>query len=51
VAQRQLEVPDKNLNVSNEGQGMFLGRLNKIYGNKERAPTGKYDTNVGYIVE
>ena len=51
VAQKQLEVPDKNLNVSNEGQGMFLGRLNKIYGNKQRAPTGKYDSNVGYIVE
>ncbi len=51
VAQKQLEVPDKNLNLSSEAQGMFMGRLNKIYGNKERVPSGNYDSNVGYIVE
>jgi len=51
VAQRQLEVPDKNLNLSSERQGMFMGRLNKIYGNREHVPNGNYDSNVGYIVE
>jgi pilus assembly protein CpaC len=51
VAQKQLEMPDKNLNLSSERQGMFMGRLTKIYGNKGHVPNGNYDSNVGYIVE
>ncbi|MDE2384158.1 MAG: type II and III secretion system protein family protein [Alphaproteobacteria bacterium] len=51
VAQKQLEVPDKNLNIATDGQTLLMGRLNKIYGNKDRAPNGNYGGNVGYIVE
>ena len=51
VAQRQLETPDKNLNIANDAQTIMMGRLNKVYGSKGTQPRGSYGGNVGYIVE
>lgn len=51
VAQRRLETPDKNLNEANDAQSILLGRLNRVYGSKEKQPQGTYGGNVGYIVE
>jgi pilus assembly protein CpaC len=51
VAQRQLETPDKNLNEASDRQTILLGRLNKVYGTRDRRPRGNYSGNVGYVVE
>ncbi len=51
VAQKQLETPDKNLNIATDRQTNLLGRLNKVYGKGTATPSGSYSGNVGYIVE
>jgi pilus assembly protein CpaC len=51
VAQQQLITPDKNLAPANDKQAVFLGRMNKLYGKAGSAPQGKYQGNVGFIVE
>ncbi len=51
VAQKQLETPDKNLNVASDRQTNLLGRLNKVYGKGSKPITGSYSGNVGFIVE
>ncbi len=51
VAQKQLEVPDKNLNIATDRQTILMGRLTKVYGKGRKSPNGSYSGNVGYIVE
>ena len=51
VAQKQLESPDKNMNIASDRQTNLLGRLNKVYGKGTVPVTGSYSGNVGYIVE
>ena len=51
VAQKELEAPDKNFNVATDAQTILMGRLNRVYGSKEKQPRGTYGGNVGYIVE
>ena len=51
VAQKQLEVPDKNLVIATDRQTILMDRLNKVYGPKGKVPNGKYSGKVGYIVE
>ena len=51
VAQKQLEVPDKNFNPATDRQTLLMGRLNKTYGSNGSVPQGSYQGNVGYIVE
>ena len=51
VAQRQLELPDKNLNIATDSQTILMDRLNKLYGPKGKITNGKYSGKVGYIVE
>jgi pilus assembly protein CpaC len=51
AAQKELETPDKNFNVANDAQTIMLGRLNRVYGAKDKQPTGAYGGSVGYIVE
>ena len=51
VAQKQLEMPDKNLNIATDRQTILMDRLNKLYGPKGKIPNGKYTGKVGYIVE
>ena len=51
VAQKQLEVPDKNLNLATDTQTILMDRLTKIYGPKGKISNGKYTGKVGYIVE
>jgi pilus assembly protein CpaC len=50
TAQGQLTSPDKNFNPATEAQTILFGRLNKVYGGGD-APQGKYNGNVGFIVE
>ncbi|MFD2259421.1 type II and III secretion system protein family protein [Chelativorans composti] len=50
VARNELSKPDDNFNVPDDTNGMFLGRVNKIYGNRQaKLPEGRYHGVVGYI--
>ncbi len=52
VAQQQLTTPDKNFEPSTERQALFFGQLNKKYSSSaNKSPQGKYNGNVGFIVE
>jgi pilus assembly protein CpaC len=51
VATAKLNTPDKNFNPATERQSLFFGKLHKTYGTNGRAPAGKYNGNVGFIVE
>jgi pilus assembly protein CpaC len=50
TTQAKLTSPDKGFAPATDRQGMFFGRLNKVYGSGE-APQGAYNGNVGFIVE
>ncbi|MBA8899243.1 pilus assembly protein CpaC [Phyllobacterium sp. P30BS-XVII] len=50
VARTALARPDDNLNPADDASGMFLGKVNRVYGTKAAAaPTGRYEGVVGYI--
>ncbi|MBX3531800.1 MAG: type II and III secretion system protein family protein [Rhizobiaceae bacterium] len=50
VARAALAKPDDNFNPASDGAGMFLGRVNRVYGTmKTRKPEGRYHGVVGYI--
>lgn len=50
VARQRLAKPDDNFNPPSDGAGMFLGRVNRVYGTMktDRKP-GRYHGVVGYI--
>jgi pilus assembly protein CpaC len=50
VARNELAKPDDNFNAPSDGAGMFLGRVNRVYGTMQTdlAP-GRYHGVVGYI--
>jgi len=50
TARNQLAKPDDNFNAASDGAGMFLGRVNRVYGTmKTDLPDGRYHGVVGYI--
>jgi pilus assembly protein CpaC len=50
TARRDLAKPDDNFNAASDGAGMFLGRVNRVYGTmKTDRPDGRYHGVVGYI--
>lgn len=50
VARNELARPDDNFNAASDGAGMFLGRVNRVYGTmKSDKPNGRYHGVVGYI--
>lgn len=50
VARTALAKPDDNFNAASDGAGMFLGRVNRVYGTmKTDKPDGRYHGMVGYI--
>ncbi|SDO37614.1 pilus assembly protein CpaC [Phyllobacterium sp. OV277] len=50
VARNALARPDDNLNLASDAAGMFLGKVNRVYGtNASAAPAGRYEGVVGYI--
>ena len=50
VARNQLSKPDDNFNPPSDGAGIFLGRVNRVYGTmKTDLPNGRYHGVVGYI--
>jgi pilus assembly protein CpaC len=51
VAQHRLKSPDKNFNPATERQSLFFGKLHKNFNTKGKAPAGKYNGSVGFIVE
>ncbi len=50
TTQAKLTSPDKGFNPPTDRQGIFFGRLNKVYGSGD-TPQGTYNGNVGFIVE
>lgn len=50
VARNELARPDDNFNPASDGAGMFLGRVNRVYGTMQtNLPNGRYHGVVGYI--
>jgi pilus assembly protein CpaC len=50
VARAALAKPDDNFNPASDGAGMFLGRVNRVYGTmKTDLPNGRYHGVVGFI--
>jgi pilus assembly protein CpaC len=50
TARTALAKPDDNFNAASDGAGMFLGRVNRVYGTmKTDLPNGRYHGVVGYI--
>jgi pilus assembly protein CpaC len=50
VARTALAKPDDNFNAASDGAGMFLGRVNRVYGiMKTDRPAGRYHGMVGFI--
>jgi pilus assembly protein CpaC len=50
VARQALARPDDNFNAAADGAGVFLGRVNRIYGTVDGTlPPGRYHGNPGFI--
>ncbi|MFN3545970.1 MAG: type II and III secretion system protein family protein [Mesorhizobium sp.] len=50
VARQQLARPDDNFNAASDGAGIFLGRVNRVYGTMQTdKPNGRYHGVVGFI--
>lgn len=50
TARTALAKPEDNFNAAGDGAGMFLGRVNRVYGTmKTDKPAGRYHGVVGYI--
>jgi pilus assembly protein CpaC len=50
VARSALAKPDDNFTPASDGAGMFLGRVNRVYGTMDTdRPAGRYHGVVGYI--
>ncbi|BCG97719.1 type II and III secretion system protein family protein [Mesorhizobium sp. 131-2-1] len=50
VARNELAKPDDNFNAPSDGAGMFLGRVNRVYGTMQTdRPNGRYHGVVGFI--
>ncbi|UCI07498.1 type II and III secretion system protein family protein [Mesorhizobium sp. B1-1-8] len=50
VARNELDKPDDNFNPPSDGAGMFLGRVNRVYGTMQTdRPPGRYHGVVGFI--
>ncbi|MBZ0162482.1 MAG: type II and III secretion system protein family protein [Notoacmeibacter sp.] len=50
VARNELAKPDDNFNPASDAAGMFLGRVNRVYGTmKTNLPDGRYHGAVGFI--
>jgi len=50
VARNELVKPDDNFTPASDGAGMFLGRVNRVYGTMQtNRPAGRYHGVVGYI--
>lgn len=50
VARNELARPDDNFNVASDGAGIFLGKVNRVYGTaRTDRPAGRYHGVVGYI--
>lgn len=52
VNRNQLAQPDQGFGWASDVNSDLLGQMNRVYGrNPERAPVGKFDGDVGFIVE
>jgi len=50
VARNDLAKPDDNFNAPSDGAGIFLGRVNRVYGTMQTdKPNGRYHGVVGFI--
>lgn len=50
VARNELAKPDDNFNAPSDGAGIFLGRVNRVYGTMQTdKPNGRYHGVVGFI--
>ncbi|MCH2459025.1 MAG: type II and III secretion system protein family protein, partial [Henriciella sp.] len=52
VARNELTQPDQGFAWASDANANFMGQMNRVYGrDPEVAPTGGYDSDVGFIVE
>ena len=52
VAPSKLTRPDKNFAPAEDGAGLLLGRINRVYGTKSgKLPRGRYVGSIGFILD
>jgi pilus assembly protein CpaC len=52
VNRQQLTQPDQGFGWASDVNADLLGQMNRVYGrNPERAPVGRFEGDVGFIVE
>ena len=52
VARSKLALPDENLEPVGDATGIFMGRLNKVYGTRQgNLPKGRYTGSIGFILK
>ncbi len=52
VSRKKLAQPDENFQPASTSAGMFMGRVNRVYGTKRgNLPKGRYTGSVGFIIE
>ncbi|MFC6446075.1 type II and III secretion system protein family protein [Shinella zoogloeoides] len=49
VARNALARPDDNFNAANDAASVFLGQVNRLYGQKNGLPAQRYEGSVGFI--
>jgi pilus assembly protein CpaC len=47
----ELARPDKGFAPASELQGLFMGHLNRVYGQPGHVPAGRYEGDYGFVVE
>ncbi|MEE9314262.1 MAG: type II and III secretion system protein family protein [Rhizobiaceae bacterium] len=52
VARKNLAQPDENFQPATNSSGLFMGRVNRVYGTKQgNLPKGRYTGSVGFIIK
>ena len=52
VARAKLANPDEGFQPASEPAGIFMGRVNRVYGTKQgNLPKGRYTGSIGFILK
>jgi len=52
TAKKNLIQPDENFQPASDAAGMFMGRVNRVYGTKQgNLPKGRYTGSIGFILK
>lgn len=52
TARSKIALPDENFMPASDAAGMFMGRVNRVYGTKQgKLPKGRYTGSIGFILK